>query len=386
MPGGVKALGMVSLLMDTSSELIHSLLPVFMASTLGASMLAIGIVEGIAEATASASRVISGLASDRIRRRKTLVVAGYGLATLSKPLVPLASSIAWVAAARFIDRVGKGIRGAPRDALIADLTPPDARGAAYGLRQGMDSLGAVLGPLVAILSMAALQDDLRTVLWIGVIPALLAVGWLVVGVREPTRPHPVARERMLAAGLRSLGRPFWTVTLLWVTISLARFSEAFLVLRAGSVGLSMGYAPLVMIVMNIAYALAAYPGGRAADRRSRRTLLLAGMSALASADLVLALATDTATVLVGALLWGLHLAFTQGLLAKLLADAAPRELRGTAFGISSLANAAALLVASLLAGVLWDRIGPAATFGAGGLIALAATIGVLRLERIPTTR
>jgi MFS family permease len=386
LPGGVKALGMVSLLMDTSSELIHSLLPVFMATTLGAGMVTIGMVEGIAEATASATRVASGLASDRIRRRKTLLLAGYGLAALSKPMVPLATSILWVAGARFVDRMGKGIRGAPRDALIADITPSALRGAAYGLRQGLDSFGAVLGPLLAITLMAWFDDNLRAVLWVAVVPAVLAVGWLAAGVREPAeRPHGQGRQRMRLSDLRCLDRRYWAVVVLCATITLARFSEAFLVLRAENVGLQVGYVPVVMIVMNVAYAAAAYPGGLAADRFRSRGILLAGMGVLAAADLILALAGSATEVLLGAFCWGLHLALTQGLLSKLIADTAPRALRGTAFGISSLVNAAALLMASLLAGALWESLGPAATFTSGGVIALAAATGVLALRRTPAT-
>ena len=382
LPPDVKALGIVSLLMDTSSELVHSLLPVFMSSVLGAGMVTIGIVEGIAEATASSSRVLSGLASDRIRRRKSLLLLGYGLAALSKPLVPLASSITWVMGARFIDRTGKGIRGAPRDALIADITPPALRGAAYGLRQGLDSFGAVLGPLLAIAFMMWSGDNIRAVLWIAVFPALLAVGWLYVGVREPdsnTRGRS-GGTRLRLSDVRRLDRHYWTVALLCATITLARFSEAFLILRAQNVGVALGSVPLVMIVMNIAYSAAAYPAGVAADRMSRRTIALGGLTVLIIADVILALASSAAQVMFGSLFWGLHLALTQGFLSKLVADAAPTELRGTAFGISSLINGAALLGASLIAGVLWEHAGPSATFAYGALIALVAAGGVLALS------
>jgi len=379
LPREVKALGMVSLLMDTSSELIHSLLPVFMASTLGAGMVTIGVVEGIAEAGASATRVASGLASDRIRRRKSFLLAGYGLAAISKPLVPLATSIIWIALARFVDRMGKGIRGAPRDALIADITPPAMRGAAYGLRQGLDSFGALLGPLLAIAFMVWFDNNLRAVLWVAVLPAWLAVGWLLLGVREPERPRQAPGPRLLLADVRSLDRHYWVVVALCATITLARFSEAFLVLRAENVGLELGYVPVVMIVLNIAYSAAAYPAGRAADRWSRRRIILVGLGVLIVADLILALANSPGEVMLGTFCWGLHLALTQGFLSKLVADTAPLELRGTAFGISSLVNAAALLGASILAGLLWDVAGPAATFAAGGAFALAASVGVLAL-------
>jgi len=373
---------MVSLLMDASSELVHSLLPVFMSSVLGAGMVTIGVVEGIAEATASTTRVASGLVSDRIRRRKHLLILGYGIAALSKPMVPLASSIAWVMGARFIDRMGKGIRGAPRDALIADITSPALRGAAYGLRQGLDSFGAVLGPLLAIAFMAWFSNNIRAVLWVAVVPAVLAVGWLIVGVREgePRRRHAAGGTRLALSELRLLDRHYWIVAALCATITLARFSEAFLVLRSVSVGVPIGLVPVIMIIMNVAYAAAAYPAGLAADRMSRRRIALGGLGVLVLADLILALASSATAVLLGGLCWGLHLALTQGFLSKLIADVAPAQLRGTAFGISSLLNGAALLAASFFAGLLWDQVGPAAPFAAGATIALAAALGTLALS------
>ena len=379
LPTGVKALGIVSLLMDASSELIHSLLPLFMASVLGASMITIGVVEGIAEATASTTRMFSGWASDRFRRRKGLLLLGYGIAALSKPLVPLANSITWVLAARFIDRTGKGIRGAPRDALIADITPAALRGAAYGLRQGLDSLGAVLGPLLAIGFMVWFAGNIRSVLWIAVIPAAGAVLWLFFGVREAEPGRSGVRLRLALSDFRLLGSAYWKVALLCAAITLARFSEAFLLLRADSVGMTAGLVPAVMILMNIAYALGAYPAGRASDRLRSRTIILAGLLVLAVADLLLALASSPETVMAGAVFWGLHLALTQGFLSKLIADATPESVRGSGFGISGLLNGAALFAASLIAGMLWEQAGPAAPFATGGALALLASVGVLTL-------
>ena len=375
-------LGFVSLLMDTSSELTHSLLPLFMTTTLGAGMVTIGIVEGIAEATAAFAKVFSGALSDRWRRRKPLVVLGYGLGALSKPAFPLATSVLAVFAARFVDRVGKGIRGAPRDALIADVTPPPLRGAAYGLRQALDSVGAVLGPLLAVLLMAWLADDVRTVLWCGVGPAVLAVVLLAAGVEEPSAPAsrdrtgPAVRLRDAA----SLPGHYWRVVGIAMLFTLARFSEAFLVLRADSVGLAPGQVPLVMIAMSAVYAAGAYPAGVAADRVGGRGLLLAGLAVLALADVVLARARTPVYVLVGGGAWGLHLALTQGLFSKLVADAGPAHLRGTAFGVYSLATGVALLMASVLAGGLWRVAGPAATFHAGAGFAVLAMLGVLALR------
>ncbi|MBN2360680.1 MAG: MFS transporter [Deltaproteobacteria bacterium] len=379
LPAGIWALGFGSLFMDMSSELIHSLLPLFLVSGLGASLIAVGVIEGVAEATAAATKVFSGALSDFLGRRKWLLVLGYGMAALTKPIFPLATSIGWVATARFIDRVGKGIRGAPRDALVADFTPPRLRGAAYGLRQALDSVGAVLGPLLAVLLMFLLAGDLRLSMWVAVVPAAITVAILIACVREPG-PGPAARPgkpRLTLAAIRRLPPRFWLVALLGAIFTLARFSEAFLVLRAHDVGLQLGLAPLVMIVMNALYAGIAYPAGAAADRVDRRTLLLLGLASLIAADLVLAVAASPTPVLVGAALWGLHMALTQGLFSKLVADTAPAELRGSGFGVFNLLTGGALLLASVIAGSLWSAFGAAATFLAGAGFAAIAGIGVV---------
>ncbi|MGB5472392.1 MAG: MFS transporter [Gammaproteobacteria bacterium] len=379
LPGSIWALGCVSLLMDISSELIHSLLPVFMSSVLGASMLTIGMIEGIAEATASVTRVFSGALSDYLGRRKLLLVIGYGLAAITKPVFPLATTIGWVFAARFVDRVGKGIRGAPRDALVADIVPSRLRGAAYGLRQALDTLGAFIGPLLAVLFMIWLAGDIKAVLWLAVIPAVLAVTVLVLAVREPATAPREARVRngLSLAAVRQLSLRYWLVVALGAVFTLARFSEAFLILRAQDVGLAIGYVPLIMVVMNAVYAVFAYPAGAAADALAPRTLLVSGLVVLIAADAVLALAASPVQAFIGAALWGLHMAFTQGLLSKLVADTAPAGLRGTAFGIFNLVSGGALLLASLIAGLLWSVYGAVATFVAGAVFAAAAVAGLL---------
>lgn len=379
LPKGIWALGFGSLFMDMSSELIHSLLPVLMVTTLGASMVAIGVIEGVAEATAAITKVFSGALSDYLGKRKFLTVLGYALAALTKPLFPLATSVPWVFAGRFVDRVGKGIRGAPRDALIADMTVPRQRGAAYGLRQALDSVGALTGPLLAVLLMIALADDIRTVLWIAVLPAFVAVALLVVYVREPERPAGEAplRRPLRFADAGSLPLHYWLVVLIGGVFTLARFSEAFLVLRARDVGLGLAYIPIVMVVMNITYAAAAYPAGSAADRVGPRPLLLVGLGLLVAADLALARATSPLVVFAGAALWGLHMAVTQGLLSKLVADTAPATLLGTGFGIFNLVGGIAVLLASLIAGGLWSRFGAPATFLAGAAFAAVAAVGLL---------
>lgn len=378
LPNSVWALGLVSLFMDMSSELVHSLLPVLMGTVLGASMVTIGLIEGIAEGVGAITKVLSGACSDFMRRRKLLLVIGYGLAALSKPLFSLASAIGWVFAGRCVDRIGKGIRGAPRDALIADITPTASRGAAYGLRQALDSVGAFLGPLLALVFMALLANDITAVLWIAVVPALLAVA-LLTAVREPQTLQSVGASgpRLNMAAPWRLPRDLWLVVLLGSVFSLARFSEAFLVLRAVDVGLTVGLVPLIMIAMNVAYALTAYPAGQAADRGHQRALLLAGLAILIAADLVLANARTVLAVFAGAALWGVHMGLTQGLLAQLVAAHAPDAQRGTAFGVFNLCTGAMLIVASVMAGLLWDNFGAAATFVVAGGCAVVVAIMVL---------
>lgn len=379
LPAGIWALGFVSLLMDTSSELIHSLLPVFLSTVLGASMATIGLLEGTAEAAASITKVFSGAISDYFGRRKPLAVLGYGLAALTKPVFPLANTVGWVFGARFIDRIGKGIRSAPRDALVAEITPPGLRGAAYGLRQALDSVGAFLGPLLAVVFMAWTADHIRSVLWVGVVPAFLAVGLLVFGVREPRGAEASfeARSPISLAAARGLPRRYWLIVALGGVFTLARFSEAFLVLRARDVGLSLGYVPVVMIIMNVVYAATAYPAGAAADRLSRRALAMIGLAMLIAADVALASAASPWPVFIGAALWGLHMGFTQGMFAQLVAEAAPAGLRGTAFGLFNLVVGGALLLASVVAGALWSAFGAPVTFWTGGALATVAMMGLL---------
>lgn len=379
-PRTVWALGAVSLLMDLSSELVHSLLPVLMVTVLGASMLAVGVVEGIAEATASIVKLFSGAISDRLGRRKPIVVLGYGLAALSKPLFPLAASVPLVLGARFMDRVGKGIRGAPRDALIADVTPEGARGAAYGLRQALDTVGAMLGPLAAIALMLALANDVRSVLWWAVVPAVLAVVVLVAFVREPAGAV-APLQRPVFKSFQRVGMRTWLVVAVGAVLTLARFSEAFLVLRAQGLGIALAMVPIVLVVMNVAYTATAYPAGVAADRGHRKALLVWGLVALIASDVVIASTASRTLFFAGVVLWGLHMGLTQGLLSTLVADAAPAELRGTAFGVFHLVSGVAMLLASVIAGVLWDAYGPAWTFYAGAAFTALALLGLLAVRR-----
>ena len=380
-PRGVWMLGLVSLLMDISSEMVHSLLPVFMVTTLGASALAVGIIEGVAESTALMVKVFSGALSDYLGKRKALAVAGYAIGALSKPFFAIAAGVDTVLAARFADRIGKGIRGAPRDAMVADLAPAHLRGASFGLRQALDTVGAFAGPLLAIGLMLLWANDMRAIFWVAAIPGFLAVALLVFGVREPPATAGAKRSTPItAANLRSMSGAFWLVVLLGAGFSLARFSEAFLVLRAHQVGLPLFLAPLVLVVMNLVYAVAAYPFGKLADQQSHSRLLAWGLVVLFAADIVLALGTHWSATLGGVALWGLHMGMTQGLFAAMIADTAPTNLRGTAYGLFNLACGLALLVASVLAGFLWDRFGAAVTFYAGALFCGATLLMILSVR------
>lgn len=381
-PRTVWALGFVSLFMDVSSELIHALLPLFLVDTLGVSMAAVGLIEGVAEATASITKVFSGVLSDRIGKRKLLAVIGYGLGAASKPVFPLAGSAAAVLAARFVDRVGKGIRGAPRDAMVADVTAPELRGTAYGLRQALDSVGAFAGPLLAVVLMAAYADRIRAVLWWAVVPAAISVLLIVFAVREPAGTAPARRQVPLRRrDLKALGRDYWMVVGIGVLFTMARFSEAFLVLKGQASGLSLTLVPLVMVCMNAVYATAATPVGALSDRIGRRGLLAAGMVVLALADLVLATGPGLVWLFAGASLWGLHMALSQGLLSALVADAAAPNVRGTAFGVFNLVTGVMLLLASVVAGALWQAVGPATTFGAGAAFAVVVALLLLAAPR-----
>ena len=387
-PPGIWALGFVSLLMDISSEMIHALLPIYMVTVLGASALTVGIIEGIAEATASIVKIFSGALSDWLGKRKFLVVLGYGLAAFTKPVFPLAPTVGWLVAARFVDRVGKGIRGAPRDALMADISPPHLRGASFGLRQSLDTMGAFLGPLIAIFLMWLTVNNFTLVFWFAVIPAFFAMAFVIFGVKEPERPaelrqvkSPLTREE-----LKRLGTDYWSVVAVAVVFSLARFSEAFLLLKAQAVGLPIMLVPAVMVVMNAVYAFAAYPAGVLSDNGNRMRVLFVGLALLIVADLVLAFSPGVLGVMIGVGIWGLHMGFTQGLLTTLIADTAPPELRGTAFGMYNLLTGLALLAASVIAGALWDWIGPRATFVAGAAFTSLALVGFVVLHALRVRR
>ncbi|MGU0040556.1 MFS transporter [Citrobacter freundii complex sp. 2025EL-00176] len=376
-PKGVWVLGGVSLLMDVSSEMIHSLLPLFMATTLGARVIIIGLIEGLAEATALIIKVFSGVLSDYLGKRKGLAMLGYGLGALSKPLFAMAGSSGMVLSARMIDRVGKGIRGAPRDALVADVTPSEIRGAAYGLRQSLDTVGAFLGPLLAVGLMLLWNNDFHTIFWVAVIPGVLSIALLWFGLSEPKTPvtdkrtNPLRREN-----LQKLSAAYWWVVGLGALFTLARFSEAFLVLRAYQMDIPLFAIPLVMVAMNLVYSLSAYPFGKMSDSMNHTRMLQAGLLVLIAADITLALSHHWSTLLIGVGLWGIHMGMTQGLLAAMIAHTAPAELRGTAFGMFNLISGIALLLASTGAGILWETLGAASTFYAGAVICAIVLAGM----------
>jgi len=379
-PSGVWVLGIVSMLMDISSEMVHSLLPMFMVTTLGASAFAVGLIEGLAESTALIVKIFSGSLSDYLGKRKGIAVFGYALGALTKPLFALAPTVGIVLTARLVDRIGKGVRGAPRDALVADITPQHLRGAAFGLRQSLDTVGAFLGPLLAVGLMLLWSNDFRAVFWVAVIPGIAAVGLLIFGLHEPAphqtekRTNPLCREN-----LRRLDTTYWWVVCIGATFTLARFSEAFLVLRAQQGGIPVSLVPLVMVAMNVIYSLSAYPFGKLSDHTSHMKLLTLGLFVLIAADLVLAFNDHWSVVLAGVSLWGIHMGITQGLITTMVAETAPADLRGTAFGFYNLVCGIAMLLASVVAGFLWDRLGASVTFYAGATFCMI-TLGVLVLR------
>lgn len=381
LPLAIWGLGFGSLFMDTSSELLHSLSPLLLVNVLGVSVVAVGLIEGIAEGTAAVTKVFAGVVSDYFRKRKTLIVLGYALAALTKPMFPLATSASWIFTARFLDRMSKGIRDAPRDALVADVTAQTQRGAAYGLRQALDSMGLVIGPILAVLLMLCFSGRIRAAMWVAVIPAVLSVIVLAVLVREPEQKRPAKREPFDWGKARELPPRYWLIVVVGIIFTAARFSDSFLVLRASEAGLSPSYAPMVMVLMSSIYAAGSYPAGKASDRVEPRTLLLVGFSCLIVGDVVLGLGHSTVPIFVGGALWGLHMALTQGVFSKIVAENVPMELRASAFGIFDLARGAAFVIANVIAGYWWKTVGPAAPFFSAAAFATIAGIGLAAATR-----
>ena len=383
LPRTVWVLGFVSLLMDLSSEIYHALLPAFLTVTLALPVAAMGALDGVAEATASMAKLASGRLSDRSQRRKPWILLGYGMAALSKPLFPLAQGALPVLGARFVDRIGKGIRGAPRDAMIADETPPELRGRAFGLRQALDTVGAFLAPLAAVALMIAFAGDIRAVFWVAAIPAALSflLAWLALKEHVPAQPHQVRAP--FFAGFRELDKATRRLIGVGFLFTLARFSEGFLILRGFDVGVSATLSPLVLVVFNLAFFALAYPAGALSDRFSPKAILMSGMAVLIAADLILAQPIGYVGLGAGVALWGAHMALTQGIFARLIADSAPAHLRATSFGAFHFFGGIATLLASLGAGLLWDRQGADATFIAGAGV---AAVAMAMLSLLPEDR
>lgn len=376
-PRTVWVLGFASLLTDVSSEMIHSVLPLFLATSLGASATIIGLIDGVGEAVAAFLKLFSGALSDRIRKRKPLILTGYGLSAAVKPLFALAGNPIAVLAARCLDRVGKGIRGAPRDALIADVTDADSRGAAYGLRQSLDSVGAVVGPLIALAAMTATANDFRFVFWIALVPAIATVILLATGVSEPpSNLEPTSKKvnplRMEA--IKSLGPGFWFVFFVCLLFTLGNSSDAFILLKAKAIGVAPNMVPLCLVVLNVTYTLSAYPAGIVSDRLGRRGMLMCSFALYAIVYLCLGFTTEQWQLWSLLAIYGFYLGLSQGTFLALVADRVPQELRGTAFGLFSLSIGVGLLPASLIAGFLWDNISPQATFLAGAGFALVSLL------------
>ena len=366
------------MLMDISSEMIHSLLPMFMVSTLGLSVFAVGLIDGIAESTTLMVKVFSGALSDRLGKRKALAVFGYGMSAFTKPLFAISQGMGLLLTARLMDRIGKGIRGAPRDALIADITPPSIRGEAFGLRQSLDTIGAVIGPLLATGLMILWANDFRQIFWLAVIPGLAAMLLLFFGIHEPANVAVKHTGNPISlSNLRRMGRSYWWVVAMGSIFTLARFSEAFLVLRAQQLAIPMALVPLVMVAMNLVYSASAYPFGKLSDRVSHQKLLAAGLAVLIASDLVLGFSTQWVGLLGGIALWGIHMGMTQGLLASMVAASAPSDLRGTAFGFFNLASGIGLLLASVIAGLLWQEFGASFTFYVGAVFAGLSLLALL---------
>jgi MFS family permease len=387
LPRTVWVLGFVSLFMDLSSEIYHALLPAFVTVTLALPVVALGAIDGVAEATASFAKLASGRLSDRSRRRKPWIMLGYGLAALSKPLFPIAGGAAELMGARFADRVGKGIRGAPRDAMIADETPREIRGRAYGLRQSLDTVGALIAPLVAIALMAALANNIRAVFWIAAVPAVLSflLAWLAL--REPASHRAEPTSQPFFRGFRDIDRPTRRLLAVGFLFTLARFSEGFLILKWLDAGVSTTLSPLALVVFSLGFMAFAYPAGALSDRVRPRSILMMGMAVLIAADLILAAGNGLTGLIIGVALWGAHMALTQGIFARMIADSAPEHLRATSFGAFWFVTGIATLLASLAAGLIWDREGPGATFIASAAVAAvaAAMLSLLPDERPQAT-
>jgi MFS family permease len=378
LPRNVRALGWISFCNDLASELAYPIVPLFLRSVLGASFAVVGLIEGVAEGVAVGLRGLAGWLSDRAgERRKPWIVAGYGLTAVSRPLLAVASAWGVVLGARLVDRAGKAARTAPRDALIRDSTPPPLLGASFGYHRAMDTAGAVIGPLAAVALLSA-GTSLRTILWVAVAPGFATL-LLLRAIREAP---PSAREEVAPTGsARSLPRSFWLVLGVWVVFSVGNSSDVFLILRAKNLGLGFTLTVLAYAVYNLVYTSLAWPLGALSDRVSRATVLAGGLAVFALVYLGFAFAGGSWTVWPLFAVYGAYIAATEGVAKAWVGDRAPAGLAGTAYGIFAAASGAALLVASVAAGLLWSHVSARAPFVLGAASAGIALILLVSVER-----
>ncbi len=375
LPATVWILGIASLLNDVSTEIIHSVLPLYMVTALGASFIAVGLLEGTAEALASVLKVGAGGLSDLLGKRKALVVSGYALSTLVKGCYALAGDMTMVMIARLGDRVGKGIRVGPRDALVADSTSPEQRGAAYGLRQSLDTVGAVIGPGLSFVLLSLWHMDYKNIFAIAIVPGIIAVLLLLIGVREPEKRESKSDDKKLHKDLlKRLSPAYWSLVVVSFLFNLGNSSDAFILLKGKEAGLALGMVPLMLVVMNVFYAACAYPAGKLSDKLGRVAMLRVGLLFYALVYLGFAFCNTQWQVWTLMALYGVQLGLTQGTLLALVSDVTDADTRGTAFGMISLVTGLALLPASLIAGFLWQNVGSWATFGAGTVCSVVALI------------
>ena len=369
----VVALSAVSFLTDVSSEMIYPLLPLFLSVVLRASATAIGVIEGAAESTAALLKLASGVWSDRVRRRKPLVVAGYALASVARPLVAIAQSAGQVLAIRVSDRVGKGLRTSPRDALIADSVHPSIRGRAFGFQRAADHAGAVVGPLIAFFIMRAEHVPFRRVFWLAAIPGLLAVLVLVFAVRDVPRRRPLASP----AGSRDrLGGRFWAFLGVLFLFTLGNSSDAFLLLRAAQLGVPAALAPILWAMLHVVKSSSSTPGGALSDRIGRKPLIIGGWAVYGVVYLLFGRATQAWHAWALFAVYGVYFGLTEGVQKALVADVVPDEQRGTAFGWYNLALGLGAFPASLIFGEIWDRVGAPAAFTFGAMLALVSAVAI----------
>ncbi len=380
-------LGLVSLFTDFGTKAIQSILPLFLVSVLGANVSIIGLIEGIAESTASILKLFSGALSDYWGRRKELAILGYGLSTAIIPLFALANSPLWVLVARFGDRLGKGIRVAPRNALVADVTPIEQRGAAYGLRQTLDTIGAFSGPLVATIILLISGQNFRLVFWVALVSGIISVCLLVKGIRETPSSKEKRSKLIQWDTFQQLGRNYWVLVLAATLFNLGHFSDAFLLLKAQHIGIANAWIPLSMIVMNFSYMLSAYPLGLLSDRMGRKQLLVVAFWLFSLVYLGFAWVQQPQQIWGLFALYGVYLGMSQGILLALVADVTPSELRGTGFGVINLVIGIILLPANLLAGFVWETANPQIPFLLGSFLAILASfillLGVRQRNMIP---